>query len=76
MSIKIYSIEGNVEYDATVVKKNDDSDWRLLETGVDLCEEPIKGPHRRWPWIYSVWAFCNYSTRLSLHPKLLLVRPV
>jgi hypothetical protein len=45
MSIKIYSIEGNIECDAKVVKKNAESNWILLETGVDLCEkDPIWGP--------------------------------
>ena len=43
--IKIYSTEGNVEYDATVVGTNAESDWVLLQSGVDLCEkEPIWGP--------------------------------
>jgi hypothetical protein len=45
MSMKIYSIEGNVEFDVKVVKTIAESDWVLLESGVDLCEdEPIWGP--------------------------------
>lgn len=45
MSMKIYSIEENVEYDVKVVNTNAESDWVLLESGVDLCEkEPIWGP--------------------------------
>jgi hypothetical protein len=44
MSMKIYSIEGNVECDAKVVKTSTESDWVLLETDIDLCEdEPKKG---------------------------------
>ena len=43
--MKIYSIEGNVEYDVKVVKTNAESDWVLLESDVDLCEKkPIWGP--------------------------------
>ena len=44
-SIKIRSIDGNVEYDVKVVKINVNSDWVLLESDDDLCEdEPIWGP--------------------------------
>ncbi len=44
MSIKIYSIEGNVECNAKVVKTSAESDCVLLETDIDLCEdEPKKG---------------------------------
>lgn len=43
-NIKIYSTEGNVQYDVIVVKTNAESDWVLLESDVDLCEEePKKG---------------------------------
>ena len=44
MSIKIYSIEGDIECEVKVFKTNARSDWVLLESGVDLCEdEPKKG---------------------------------
>ncbi|OAJ36794.1 hypothetical protein BDEG_20927 [Batrachochytrium dendrobatidis JEL423] len=51
MSMKIYSTEGNVEYDVKVVKTNAESDWVLLESDVDLCEkepiwEPVVDGHR------------------------------
>jgi hypothetical protein len=45
MSMKIYSIDGNVEFDVKVVKTNAESDWVLLESDADLCEkEPVWGP--------------------------------
>jgi hypothetical protein len=45
MKIKIYSVDGKVEYDVEVTKTNAKSDWVLLESDVDLCEEePIWGP--------------------------------
>ena len=39
MSMKIYSIEGNIEYDAKVVKTTPEGDWVWLETDIDLCED-------------------------------------
>jgi hypothetical protein len=39
MSMKIYSIEENVEYDVEVLETNLENDWVLLESQVDLCED-------------------------------------